>query len=74
MADNDQSVPTRAKVQEPGGEISTLTVRQLMWQRFKRNRLAIGGGIVLAIMYFLILALMNMAKKFTRRHWSRKKT
>jgi peptide/nickel transport system permease protein len=30
---------------------ATLSVRQLMWLRFKRNRLAIVGGIILIFMY-----------------------
>jgi peptide/nickel transport system permease protein len=29
----------------------TVSVRQLMWRRFKRNRLAVAGGIFLAVMY-----------------------
>jgi len=32
-----------------------LSVRQLMWLRFKRNRLAVTGGIILIIMYTLAL-------------------
>jgi peptide/nickel transport system permease protein len=31
--------------------VNVMTVRQLMWQRFKRNKLAIAGGIILIVMY-----------------------
>lgn len=33
--------------------IAPLSVRQLMWQRFRRNRLAIVGGVILIFMYLV---------------------
>ena len=40
-------------VAQPGGEdvVEVVSVRRLMWIRFKRNRLAIIGGIFLIVMY-----------------------
>ena len=35
--------------------VATLSVRQLMWLRFKRNRLAVVGGVFLIIMYLLAI-------------------
>jgi peptide/nickel transport system permease protein len=35
--------------------VATLSVSQLMWLQFKRNRLAIIGGVLLGIMYFMAL-------------------
>ncbi len=41
---------TRAPTDEVQA-VNVMTVRQLMWQRFKRNKLAMAGGIILIIMY-----------------------
>lgn len=41
--------------QSPEERVETLSVRQLMWLQFKKNRLAVIGGIVLICMYFMAL-------------------
>lgn len=41
---------TRAPTDEVQA-VNVMTVRQLMWQRFKRNKLAMAGGIILIFMY-----------------------
>lgn len=40
-----------APVKDDADRVKLLSVRHLMWLRFKRNRLAIIGGIILIIMY-----------------------
>lgn len=37
------------------GDVGQLSVGKLMWRRFLRNRLAVGGGIILVIMYVIII-------------------
>jgi peptide/nickel transport system permease protein len=34
-------------------DITVMSVRELTWLRFKRNRLAVGGGVLLIIAYFV---------------------
>ncbi len=43
--------PSEATAGEGRREAVPLTVQQIVWLRFKRNKLAIAGGIVLLIMY-----------------------
>jgi peptide/nickel transport system permease protein len=43
--------PSEATADEGRREAVPLTVQQIVWLRFKRNKLAIAGGIVLLIMY-----------------------
>lgn len=45
---NPRPISAAAKAEEA---IKVMTVRRLMWVRFKRNRLAVFGGIVLLLMY-----------------------
>jgi len=44
-----------AKAANVSGDIGQLSVGRLMWRRFLRNRLAVAGGIVLAILYIVII-------------------
>ena len=37
----------------PGRRIGILSVRQLMWRKFRRNRLAVFGAVVLVVMYLM---------------------
>ena len=40
---------------EEESKIKVLSVRQLMWLRFKRNRLAVIGSLVLLLLYLMAL-------------------
>ncbi len=44
-----------AQAANVSGDIGQLSVGRLMWRRFLRNRLAVGGAIVLVILYTLII-------------------
>ncbi|MBI3959719.1 MAG: ABC transporter permease [Chloroflexi bacterium] len=44
-----------AKAANVKDDIGQLSVGKLMWRRFLRNRLAVGGTIVLTIMYIIII-------------------
>lgn len=55
----DEEDPTLAagfaKAANVSGDIGQLSVGKLMWRRFLRNRLAVGGGVVLIFLYTMIL-------------------
>jgi peptide/nickel transport system permease protein len=52
MATTETLAPTAAlETLGEGQAVNVMTVRQLMWQRFKRNKLAIAGGIILIVLY-----------------------
>lgn len=42
-------------VEEPASAVGELSQWQLIWLRFRRNKLAMGGVVILAIMYLLVL-------------------
>lgn len=44
-----------AEAADVAGDIGQLSIGRLMWRRFLRNRLAVGGMILLGIMYVIIL-------------------
>src|SRR5262245_47109725 len=52
-AENVQALPHEQAAPAEQGEQSArfLSIRQLMWLRFKRNRLAMIGGVILIAMY-----------------------
>jgi peptide/nickel transport system permease protein len=52
---NETQVLDAAPLVEDDSKIKVLSVRQLMWLRFKRNRLAVFGAIVLLFFYFMAL-------------------
>jgi peptide/nickel transport system permease protein len=45
---------TATQTTEPEA-VNVMTVRELMWQRFKRNKLAMAGGIVIIILYLMAI-------------------
>ncbi len=47
--------PTLETAEDVAADIGQLSVWRLMWRRFLRNRLAVGGGIVLIILYILVI-------------------
>ena len=59
--------PERSVLDEIQAEIAPLSVRQLMWQRFKRNRLAGVGGIIVIAMY-VVSALAGFFAPYARTH------
>lgn len=44
-----------AEAASVSGDIGQLSIGKLMWRRFLRNRLAVGGAIILLIMYTVII-------------------
>lgn len=58
---SEQAIPTELTFQptsdqgEAMTEVGRMSLGQLMWRRFLRNRLAIGGSIVLILLYFMII-------------------
>ncbi len=54
MTETTETVATTSSA-EAGKEWVSLSQRQLIWRRFKRSRIALIGGIVLAIFYFSAL-------------------
>ncbi len=58
---SEQAIPVRPTVEEAQieaegvPEVGRMSLWQLTWRRFLRNRLAIGGGIVLILFYLMIL-------------------
>lgn len=53
-APSREMAPSREEAQEAAPEIGRMSLWQLMWRQFLRNRLAIGGGIVLILLYIMI--------------------
>lgn len=51
---------------EEESKIKVLSVRQLMWLRFKRNRLAVLGAVVLLVLYLMALFAPFIAPYDTR--------
>src|SRR5438105_15836836 len=65
-----QTAPTAADV--PAGilvrpELATLTVRQLMWERFTRNRLSVFAAVVIVLLY-LSSALAGFLSPYALDH------
>ncbi len=50
----DATTDAAAPIEEES-KIKVLSVRQLMWIRFKRNRLAVIGAVMLALFYLMAL-------------------
>ena len=44
-----------AHAADVSGDIGQLSIGRLMWRRFLRNRLAVGGAIMLIIMYIIVI-------------------
>ncbi|MCB0112015.1 MAG: hypothetical protein KDE53_39095, partial [Caldilineaceae bacterium] len=44
-----------AEVAHVSGDIGQLSIGKLMWRRFLRNRLAVGGAIVLIVIYTVVI-------------------
>lgn len=53
--DDEMESPSTAVPAALGNEWISLSQRQLIWRRFRRSRIALIGGIVLAIFYFSAL-------------------
>lgn len=57
----DQAIPASPDFNQTDAQteamtdVGRLSLRQLMWRRFLRNRLAVGGGIVLILFYLMII-------------------
>jgi peptide/nickel transport system permease protein len=47
----EAGTPTTARIARKEDEVKVTSVRRLMWLRFRRNRLAVIGGIFLVLMY-----------------------
>ncbi|MCU0522269.1 MAG: ABC transporter permease [Anaerolineae bacterium] len=48
-------VPAAVAAEEPASDVGELSQWQLIWLRFRRNRLAMGGMVILAIMYLVVI-------------------
>jgi len=48
-------LPAALAQQEAVPEVGRMSIWQLIWLRFLRNRLAVGGGIVLILLYLMII-------------------
>ena len=48
-------VPEAMAAEESASDVGELSQWQLIWLRFRRNRLAMGGMVVLAIMYLVVI-------------------
>jgi len=53
--EDDALAAEYAEAADVAGDIGQLSIGRLMWRRFLRNRLAVGGMILLSILYILIL-------------------
>lgn len=55
-AEEDSSLgASYAQAASVSGDIGQLSVGKLMWRRFLRNRLAVGGAIALILMYLMVI-------------------
>lgn len=48
-------IPETFAAEEPASAVGELSQWHLIWMRFRRNKLAMGGLVVLAIMYLLVI-------------------
>ena len=55
MTEKPQANPAGPEWQEETLHVSPPTVSQLVWQRFRRNKLAIVGGIILIVFYIMAI-------------------
>lgn len=53
--DDSAELAQYAEAAHVSGDIGQLSIGQLMWRRFLRNRLAVGGSIVLIFIYTIVI-------------------